>query len=373
VLERLERLAANSRWWEVASLLVEGHILRLRGEPTAAVEVFAQALSKHKAGEIFFWVPIARSYLIALAECGRIAEGRESGTTMVSEAYAAKLTVDVAQIHFAMAVLEFTGGDTKKALAHLESVEKIREVWPGSGVFEGACHELRARIAIVNEDQEAFETAAKHCAKAFLLSRNPILFARHERLIQDAERAHLRAPSLNTNPPSAAEDETMNVTVDLTTATTVSQSILAACNSFQERVEAVLSLATDQNKGANAMLYLIREGALSLVITRGNCPDSERIEPLLTKYLTNEIEESIGAAIDPDDLVTSTVDSSDWVGPTGTQFAPALLRHLENGGLAVTGVLVFDVEDQRRPSDQLLSMLSEFLTASNDVVPLTCV
>jgi len=142
------------------------------------------------------------------------------------------------------------------------------------------------------------------------------------------------------------------------------------CRGFEERVSRVLSLATQHGTTPNAMLYLIRNQVPVLVGQRGVCPDAPRMNELVATYLRGELEEPLSNAIDPDDFVTSTVDDADWIGPAGTRFAPALLSHPSGGGLAIAGVLVFDLEGQRRPEDSLLSELSAQLTAANDVVPL---
>jgi hypothetical protein len=370
-LEPVSAMASKHPNWVIVAMLAQGHIQRLRGEPTAAVEIFAQALDRFKVGDTPAWAPVARAYLMALAECGRVTDGRVSGTMILAEANAAGLTVQIAGLHYAMAAVEFAGGDHEAALTHLRSVEKVCERWPLSGVFSGACHELSARVAITRRDQEAFEAAADDCAKEFLLSRNPILVARHQRLMQDAERAHMRIPPSSTQAPPLYVAETVTMTIDATTATMENNRLLlTGCNTFKERIAAVLALATGQATAKDAMLYLIGDQVLKLVVQRGNCPDVKRINPLVTEFLNSELEESVRTAINPDDLVTVTVDTADWVGPTGAQFAPALLSHRVADGLAITGVLVFNVDAQRRPADTLLSQLSEALTQCKDVEPL---
>jgi tetratricopeptide (TPR) repeat protein len=367
----LNAMAAKFRYWGVVPMLVQGHILRLRGEPAAALEVFCQAFEKLKGSPTLAWATVARAYLMALAECGRVTDARVSGTLILAEANAAGLTVQVAGLHYAMAAVELAGSDYEAALAHLQSVEDVRSQWPLSSVFGGACHELRARIAIARREQEAFEAAADQCGKAFLVSRNPVLVTRHQRLMQDAERAHLRIPPTSTQAPPLYVAETVTMTIDATTATMENnRTLLAGCHTFEERIAAVLALATGQAIAKDAMLYLVRDQVLKLTVQRGNCPDVKRINPLVTEFLNSELEENVRTAINPDDLVTITVDTADWVGPTGAQFAPALLSHRVAGGLAITGVLVFDVDAQRRPSDALLSQLSEALTVSKDVEPI---
>jgi hypothetical protein len=140
--------------------------------------------------------------------------------------------------------------------------------------------------------------------------------------------------------------------------------------SSEERIARVLSLAPKRGLGENAMLYLVRDNVPMLVGQRGSCPDAKRMNDLVTTYLRGEIEEPNGAVIDPDDFVTSTVDDTEWVGPTGARFAPALLSHRSDNGLEIAGVLVFDLEGQRRPEDALLSELSAALTATADAIPI---
>jgi hypothetical protein len=286
---------------------------------------------------------------------------------MLEDARATGRTVRAAELHHAMAAVELADGHYHAALEHLQSVAKIRERWPLAEVFAGACHELRAQIAIAMRDQEAFQAAADQCAKSFVLSHNPILIARHQRLLQDAERAGLRVPVSTSQAPAALYSGDM-VTMTVETGAVTAESSFGG--SFEERVSRTLSLATNDGSTRNAMLYLMRDNVPKLVGQRGDCPDATRMDKLVVNFLRGEIEEPNVGAIDPDDFVTTTVDDSEWVGPTGTRFAPALLSHRSNDGLAIAGVLVFDLEGQRRPADSLLSELSAQLTVANDVIPL---
>ncbi|HKU41024.1 MAG TPA: hypothetical protein VJR89_22835, partial [Polyangiales bacterium] len=59
-----------------------------------------------------------------------------------------------------------------------------------------------------------------------------------------------------------------------------------------------------------------------------------------------------------------------WTGPTGVQFVPALLSHGAGAQLAVTGVVVFDIDGHTQPNDEVLSRLSASLAAAGDVEPL---
>jgi hypothetical protein len=276
----------------------------------------------------------------------------------------------IAYVHHGMAVVELAGGDYDAALAHLRAVDEIRQRWPLGLVFSGACFELYARIAIAKRDQKALYEATNQAAQAFTLFRNPTLIARYQRLMLDAERVRMTVHTFTSQAPPLRVSEPATTQMDVSTATMETESILAGCKSFDERVDKVLSLATGQSTSKNAMLYLIRDQIATLVAQRGRCPDAKRMDPLVTAFVRGEMEESPDTVINTDDLVTSTVDTADWVGPAGTQFAPALLSHPTEEGVAITGVFVFDVEGQRRPPDKLLSRLSEALVTSKDVVPL---
>jgi hypothetical protein len=347
--------------------MVEAYILRLRGEPALAADLFSEALKTTEPAGFPSWTLVVRGYLLSLAECGRIDECRERGAVLLSEAKAAELTVMIAYVLHGMAAVEIAAGDYLKALTYLQSIDQIRQQWPLGAVFGGACQELYARVAIAGRNQNEFERAVAQCRQVFTRTGNPVLVARYQRLIQDGERAHLRVVSMVSQaPPSSSEAE--GVTQDASVAIE-SASILVPYQNFEERAAKVLSFAIEASSTQYGMLYLIRDRTPTLAAVQGICPDITRMNSLVAEYIHAEVDPSSDLAFDPDDIVTSTVDTGDWLGPTGTQFAPALLSHIANGGLAVTGVLVFDVEGQRRPPDDLLSRLSEALTISKDVVP----
>jgi hypothetical protein len=56
------------------------------------------------------------------------------------------------------------------------------------------------------------------------------------------------------------------------------------------------------------------------------------------------VADARATAIDPNDVMTTTVDNEAWTRPTGVRFVPALLSHTLREQLAVTGVLVFDID-----------------------------
>jgi tetratricopeptide (TPR) repeat protein len=369
-LERLEAMAAKFGNWVTGPMLAQGHILRLRGKPEAAAELFSKALSSPGTSELLSLAYIARAYLTALAECGRVQEARVYGAKILEDMRAAGRTVLLPWLYHAMALVERAGGDHDAALKYLQEAADIREHWPLAEVFGGACEELRARIAIDTRDQEAFQNAADQCATSFLASRNPTLIARHQRLLQDAERAGLRLPAYISQAPAQYGGDLVTLTVESATATAEAKPVRIEGSCLEERVARILSLAPKRGLGQNAMLYLIRDNVPTLVGQRGSCPEAKRMNKLVASYLRGEIEEPSSSAIDPDDFVTTTVDDSEWVGPTGTRFAPALLSHRSSDGLAISGVLVFDLEGQRRPEDSLLSDLSAALTVAADAVPL---
>jgi hypothetical protein len=248
---------------------------------------------------------------------------------------------------------------------------RVREAWPGGDVFGGASHELRARVAIAMGDQAAFQAAAQACWNVFLASGHPMLIARHARLMQDAERAGLYLSQASaTRPREACEESTA---ADRGTTQVERKISLEACPTREARIARVLSLVSEPRGAGHAMLYLLRNRAPVCVGARGAHPDIERVNLLVERFLREELEAASQLSanpIDANDLVTSTADGSEWVGPTGIQFAPALLSHSVRGEMAISGIVVFDIESQRRPDDELLAQLSAALTAAGDVEPI---
>jgi hypothetical protein len=269
-------------------------------------------------------------------------------------------------LHFAIAKAELAVGEYAAALEQLETVDELREKWPIGNVFGAACHELRARVAIATLDAPAFDNAARQCNVLYSRSKNPTLIGRYERLLLDAERVGFRATTGSLRARSA-EDTDMGVT-ERSRRTPVRVE-LAKCDSAEARAARVLTLVADHAAAQHVMLYLLRDHQPVRVAATEHCPVGPRMDHLVAEFVADELAQS-RAAIDPDDVVTTTVDHSGWTGPTGVQFVPALLSHLQNGQLAVTGVLVFDIDGQSQPSDEVLSKLSAALASAGDVEPL---
>lgn len=365
-LVRLERMATLYPNWSVGPLFARGQIHLLRGEAEAAVETFARALPMCAAGGMITWAPVARGYLEALVEAGRADEACERAAALVQEARAAQLTVMVVGLHFAWAKAALATGDSATALAQLEVVDEVREKWPIGNVFGGACYELRARIAIATLDAPVFDNAARQCNVLYSRSKNPGLIGRYERLLLDAERVGFRA---TTGSLRARSPEDTDTGVTERARKTPIRVELAQCDGPDSRAKRVLTLVAEHAAAQHVMLYLLRDQRPVRVAATDRCPVGARMDLLVAEFLADEVAQS-RAAIDPDDVVTTTVDHSGWTGPTGVQFVPALLSHMENGQLAVTGVLVFDIEGQAQPSDEVLSKLSAALASVGDVEPL---
>jgi hypothetical protein len=282
----------------------------------------------------------------------------------LEEARAAQLTATIVELHYALAKAELAVGDSEAALAQLQIVDELREKWPIGNVFGAACYELRARIAIVMVDGSAFENAARQCNVLYSRSKNPALISRYERLLMDAERVGFRATTTSLRVRSP-EDTDVGVTERLRKVPVRVE--LAQCAGPEERARRVLTFIAEHAAAQHVMLYLLREHQLVQVAATDRCPVNPRMDLLVAEFLADELAQS--RAIDPDDVVTTTVDNSAWTGPTGVQFVPALLSHVQGGQLAVTGVLVFDIEGQAQPSDELLSKLSAALASAGDVQP----
>jgi tRNA A-37 threonylcarbamoyl transferase component Bud32 len=365
-LARLERMVALYPNWAVGPLYARGQIQRLRGEAEAAVETFARALPMCAAGEMVTWVPVARGFLEALVGAGRAEEACERGAALVQEARAAELSVMVLGLHFALAKAELAAGHTAAALAQLQAVDELRENWPVGSVFGAACYELRGRIAIAMLDASAFENAARQCNVLYSRSKNPSLIGRYERLLLDAERAGFRATTGSLRARSVEDTDTG---VTERTRKVPVRVELAQCDGPEARAARVLTLVADHAAAQHVMLYLLRNHQPVRVAATERCPAGPRTDLLVAEFLADELAQS-RAVIDPDDVITTTVDNSGWTGPTGVQFAPALLSHAQNGQLVVTGVVVFDIDGQSQPSDEVLSKLSSALASAGDVEPL---
>jgi hypothetical protein len=366
-LERIDAMAELFATWSATPQIVRGQIQLLRGDAAGALECFNRALSRSGAGKFASWSSNVRGCLEALADLGRVEQARADGARYLQDATDAELTVARIDVHVGLVSVELAARDFAAAAAHLDVVDAIRTSWPFGDVYGGHCHELRAHIAIGNADMPAFERAVRQCLELFARSRNPILLGRAQRLWQDAERSGLRSSKAPTR--DRDEDDTSTLATERGNRATM-RIDLSEYDRFETRMSKVLSLVAEQVSARHVMLYLLRDNAPTLVAATEHCPAAETMDALVSAFLSDELEESRGATIDPEDVMTTTVDNAAWTGPTGVQFVPALLSHTMRRQLAVTGVLVFDFGSHAHPSDAILSGLSAALTAANDVVPL---
>jgi tetratricopeptide (TPR) repeat protein len=366
-LERIEPMAARFRGWSVTPSYARGQLMLLRGDAEAAAEVFAQALQRRPDGQFLSWAPIARGYLTALAECGRVQEARERGALLLEQARSNGLTVQIVNLHFGMASVELHGGDHEAALEHVRVIDRIRGRWPLGRVFAGTTAELRARIALAQRDRDGFRVAARACDAAFVSSGHPILIGRYQRLLQEAERVGILSSA--ERGAALADNESETTTMTGTNPERAKRlRALVACENPEQRLDRVLSFMLGRDAGAaHAMLYLMRDGEPQLSAQRGVCPDPERMQALIAEFARGELEDASQGVIDPDDVLTSTIDEHDWIGPSGARFMPTLLSHATDAGAVVTGVLVLAIDSERHADDVLLSDLSAALVEAGDV------
>ncbi|HKU38344.1 MAG TPA: protein kinase, partial [Polyangiales bacterium] len=362
-LSRLDRMASAFRNWRAAPLFARGQIQLLRGDASGAVALFEEALAACAAGEMACWARTARGLLEALVEAGRAAEACTRGARLLAQASDAGLTVQCGELYLALTGAQLAAGDTGAALAQLHELDALRERWPIGDAFGGKCFELRARIAIATSDAPAFEGAARECNAIYSRSKNPILIGRYQRLIQDAERAGFQASaSLRPRGPDDALALETERTRKLPRRFELDES-----QSFEERTQRVLRLVGEHAAARHVRLYLLRGQGPSLVAATERFPADPRMDTLVSEFLQQELEHARALTVDPDDVVTTTVDNSGWTGPTGVQFVPALLSHSAGAQLAVTGVVVFDIDGHTQPNDEVLSRLSAALAAAGDV------
>ncbi|HEY2734640.1 MAG TPA: hypothetical protein VGI70_11680, partial [Polyangiales bacterium] len=318
-LDKLDTMAERFPNWHGGPLFARGQIQMLRGDALGAIESFSAALTRAAAGEVVCWTPNARGLLEALVDAGRIEEARAHGAKLLREANDAGLSVQRVHLFVALASVELAAADYQSALSRLAEVDAIRERWPIGAVFAGKCHELRARVAIAMHDASAFEAASSECEALFSRSQNSILIGRYQRLLQDAERAGLRVSAASTRARSDEDGSTISTRRTRQAAEPID---LSACPDTESRVQRALSLVAERAAARHIMLFLMRDGRPKLVGTTERCPTAAGVETLVEQFLIEELEDSRTTAIDPNDVMTTTVDNEAWTGPTGVRFVP---------------------------------------------------
>jgi hypothetical protein len=139
----------------------------------------------------------------------------------------------------------------------------------------GSLHEARALVAAMERNGEVHHRHAARLEELFGQTRNPVLLARSQRVMDVGSAGAAKVP---TSAELASEAVTM---VERPAEMTLRSSVLSGARGTAQRLERALEVLVWEAAGARGFLYLVRDGRLALAAPfHGDEPATEIAEEL---------------------------------------------------------------------------------------------
>jgi hypothetical protein len=362
-IHQLERLVAQGYGFEAQLALARGEYQRERGELEASAASLAQALALLPDGEGLMR-PAALSALaetlLARGELERAERTAREGITLGADPDRRQV-VYLVRSERVLALCEAARGERASATGRLERL-LVEAGRVGNPALLGSVHETRARLAEQGEDAVAFQAHALEADRCYRETRNPVLIARAQALLDPrARRGAARGEE-------AAQDA-QTVTSPTHQASDVS-AVMTGCRGRLERAERALELLLRASGGSEGYLYLVREdGALELCAPQGGEePARDRLGELERSIRRVEEGSSASSEEPAEGAEPETYPPSGWAEePPAGPLALVLSMRVGNRPRAVGGALIDGAASLRRPAPALLEQIGIAFWEAGDV------
>jgi hypothetical protein len=303
-------------------------------------------------------VPALAGRVEALIDLGRNDEALTAARDAAAACERAELGSSAAcELARVLALAEASAGDHAAGAARLERVIASELELGLTGVPLGLLYEARARIALMHDDDAAFDQFARLAAAQYKPGRNPALIAKYERLIQAAgTRRFLLSEQL----VRAATPETAGDDIDPRDANTQLEHGSESAN----RSRRALGVLIKQTHAQGGLLYALNDEGIQLVTAISASP-TEALEGALEAYMQAELESSSEVTVTAFDRAAE--DSTGF--SIFARITPLVLTREENGRSFVVGVVaLFGPQDGLGFSAQALTAISESMHEADEIV-----
>jgi hypothetical protein len=342
VMARIEPLAQTSKGWRGYAELAEGYFQQLRGDLGAACAAFERCIAlvaPDAAGLpriLVTWPVAVACYVETLVELGRYGEARDYADAALTTCRALGLDFLSHEVARVLALAEAKLGEYDAAAARLEAVIIARKVLGVTGLGLGAVYEARARVAIWAGDDAALETYAELTAREYRHGHGSTLGARYERLMAEARRTLNRASH-------AAGAGSIPLRTGFRTAAESVGETLASASTPEERARRALKLLCDDRGARIGHLYLLGDGGLHLVASRGEPAPPEGLLEYAGGYYGRAISEDSDAtaALTGTQMASMLTGCESFRNAAGVEYHAVLLTSAANDPSRHVGVAAF--------------------------------
>jgi tetratricopeptide (TPR) repeat protein len=363
-LPEIEAMTRRSTGWEPVLFWARGLYQQLLGEYEEALEEFRAGLAQARAGENGAHLYLAASYIETLIALDRLAQACIEGERLISAAEKADLGPLTHRLLEAVAQAHAIKGEYARAIQLADDAIARLEAFGARGMVLGGAYETRARVALSEDDEEAFRRNIEKCAIIYQADQQPMMAARYSALLRlgirrefaDEDDAQARARR-DSAPISKLESSEMT-TIDRRSERTFKT----------KQMEAALKTLVEASTAVGGYLFTMRQRGPVLSAKYGSYEPPADLRTNVEAFLSAEIDSAEEVAVGAAD--SAAVDSPFcWTADDGGLYFPSLLTHDTKAGTMINGVVVLRSADTHPvyAPYHLCVALSNTLEESTDV------
>ncbi len=333
VMEGIERVARRYATWKPFLLFAKAEYQRIRGDYQSALSEIEQGLALAKPGRHAVWPHLAGAQVRLLFALERFSEGKEIGYQRLREAEEQDIRNSSNHIRMPLALIEAQLGEHESAVKHAETaIENYNELG-ATGLSIGLAYEIRARVAILMKDSNAFGEYAQLCAEQYQAGDNPVLTAKYQKLVQEARLCKLGV----SGDLAHAADVSQSGSEDLPT---LIGGVLTQCQGPQDRVRRALDILVQTGHCSGGFLYTMYKDGPVLCCHSGDSAPPGDMDATVTQYVQRQTDDCGDATMTAGAFSEAASSEFDWRNDHGDEYFPLLLGHDSDEGFLITGVAV---------------------------------
>ncbi len=362
VIEDIEPAAERFRTWRPILHFARGEYQRIRGDYRGALTEVKQGLSLAAPGRHVIWQHLIVSQLKVLCGLERYSEGKKVAEQSCAAAETENLHNEAVHFRMPLALIDASLGEYENAVKNADAaVAHLRDL-RATGLNLGNAYEVRAHVAILMNDHEAFSTYAELCAEQFRAGHNPALTAKYEKLMQLARRLRLGVSDTLAHAADLPAYDTQNMS-------SLVGSMLINCEGRGDRLRRALEILVAQANCSGGFLFTMQADGPRLCCQVGDCSPPEKMDRLVRQYVRREMGGIRDMTATVADFVASCVSEFDWTNPEGEEYRPVLLGHDAECGFYITGaaLLLPDRDREFAPPVDAAAGVSKALLEAGEV------
>ncbi len=338
-IKKMQPLVKTRPGWQFQLALAKAHYLRCCGRIAPALALIEESLSNVPQNHAD-WAPLAATHITLLSLAGNHREALKRGSDYLERAK--HMRVPTVFITLALAQCACESDDFTAAQQYYESALSALEQRGMGGVYLGYCYEVGARIAMYKGDGQTFHRHANQCAELYRVDINPVLTAKFDALLREAEKRDVNlAAGLVKGAKSAGVEASENI---------LSERIRQMTNSIEDpeqRFRVILDLLVEELDASGGVLYLNKTNGLERACVTEGMETPETLDDEIENYYAAETDSSSV-------FVTATAfdDAQLKEGETlmttpGDRLLPFLLEYPNDQGVNACGVVVLAVSPEK--------------------------